>query len=494
MESPVVSSAEMRAAEDAAFARGVAAEALMDEAGARIAQSVQRFVPEPGHCIACCGKGNNAGDALVAAKHLSDRGWTIDLRLAFEERECGELMRKKLRAVSQSAKKSDGRVVVLDGLLGIGANPPLREPIRSACREINRLRRDAHALVFAVDIPTGLDPDSGELDDDAVTADCTVTIGFAKRGLLADCALDHVGRIEVIALTGLRIDTSTAAANEVLDATRATVATAASLRGLLPRRNFGAYKNQFGRVGVVAGSRGLTGAAVLCASGALRGGAGLVNLFVTDDVYEIIASIAPPETMVRGVSSYHDLAEQPVNVWAIGPGLGKDRADEVRHAVRAIKQPVVVDADALSAAAETPDIWREARGPRLLTPHPGEMKRLAPNSSADRATQARDFIEMNPVTLLLKGSRTIVAERGKPLSYNTSGTPAMASGGMGDVLTGVCAALIAQQLSCYDAARVATWACARAAEISLVRDGTSEESLIATNVIENLGRAFNELR
>ena len=484
MDSPVVSSAEMRAAEESAFARGITAEALMDEAGAGIARAVQRFVSQPGHCIAFCGKGNNAGDALVAAKHLSDCGWTIELRLAFEERECGELMRKKLAAITRSHARLRGRVVVVDGLLGLGSNPPLREPIRSACREINQLRHDANAFVFAVDIPTGLNGDNGEADDDAVVADCTVTIAFAKRGLIADRALDRVGRIEIVPLADLHVTSKH----------DATMASAESLRGLLPRRNFGAYKNQFGRVGVVAGSRGLTGAAVLCAAGALRGGAGLVNLFVTDDVYEIIAAIAPPETMVRGVSSYHDLADQPVNVWAIGPGLGKGRADEVRHAIRVIEQAMVVDADGLNIAAETPEIWREARGARLITPHPGEMKRLGANSAAERATQARDFVEKNPVTLLMKGSRTIVGERGKALSYNTTGTPAMASGGMGDVLTGVCAALISQHLSCYDAARVATWACARAAEISLACDGTSEESLIATDVIRNLGRAFNELR
>jgi hydroxyethylthiazole kinase-like uncharacterized protein yjeF len=484
----------MRAAEQAAFARGTTAEALMDEAGAEIARAVRRFVPEPGHCIVFCGKGNNAGDALVAAKHLRDRGWTIELRLAFDEADCGELMRKKLGSIRSSDTRMRGRTVVLDGLLGIGANPPLRDPIRTAGREINQLRTTANAFVFAVDIPTGVDADSGEFDDDAVIADCTVTIGFAKRGLVADRALNHIGRIEVVPLIELESENLTGLTSQVSGQLPATIGSAASLRRLLPRRQFGAYKNEFGRVGIVAGSRGLTGAAVLCASGALRGGAGLVNLFVIDDVYEIIASIAPPETMVRSVSSYHDLADQPVNVWAIGPGLGKDRADEVRHAIRSIEQPVVVDADGLNAAAETPEIWSEARGPRLITPHPGEMKRLAPNGSTDRATQARGFLQHNPVTLLLKGSRTIVAERGKPLSYNTTGTPAMSTGGMGDVLTGVCAALISQHLSVYDAARVATWACARAAEISLARDGTSEESLIATDVIENLGRAFNELR
>ncbi|MFL6583740.1 MAG: NAD(P)H-hydrate dehydratase, partial [Chthoniobacterales bacterium] len=274
----------------------------------------------------------------------------------------------------------------------------------------------------------------------------------------------------------------------------AIVTSAGSLGGILPRRKFSAYKNQFGRVGIVAGSRGLTGAAVLCASGALRGGAGLVNLFVTQDVYPIIASIAPPEAMVRGIASYADLNDQPVNVWAIGPGLGKEHAGEIRDVIRGLEQPVVVDADGLNAVADDPQTLLHARGPRLLTPHPGEMKRLWPSAPEDRASLARTFTGKMTVTLLLKGSRTIVAKHSRPLSYNTAGTPAMATGGMGDVLTGVCAALIAQHLSLYDAARLGAWACARAAEIAIARGTASEESLIASDVIHNLGRAFNELR
>ena len=164
----------MRAVEKAAFDRGVTAEALMDEAGIGIARAVMRFFPKPGRCLVFAGKGNNAGDALVAAEHLSRNGWNVELRLSFAEEDCGELMRKKLAAVR---KLEGGRglsvptvapprplphLVILDGLLGLGATPPLREPIRKACREINRLHRDESAYVFAVDLPTGIDGDSGK--------------------------------------------------------------------------------------------------------------------------------------------------------------------------------------------------------------------------------------------------------------------------------------------------------------------------------------------
>ncbi len=493
MDSPVVSSAEMRAAEEAAFARGVSAEALMDAAAAGIARAVSRFFPQPGRCIVFAGKGNNAGDALAAAALLRALGWRIDLRLTCAGGDCGELARKKLenlRPVCQDESPlfhepaTPSATIILDGLLGIGATPPLREPIRSACREINRLRREQRAYVFALDLPTGLGADSGLADGDCVIADFTVTIGFAKRGLVADRALDFVGRLEVVPLRELPAGGTKP---------EAVTAGAASLRRLLPRRHFGSYKNEFGRVGVVAGSKGFAGAALLCSLGALRGGAGLVELFVPEDIYSIVASAAPPEVMVKSVASYEKLLEEPIDVWAVGPGLGRARAAEILRLIEAAPSPMVIDADALNILSEKITTLERCAGPRLLTPHPGEMKRLFPTEAISRAELTERFCEKYPVTLLLKGSRTIVGERGHPHSYNTTGNPGMATGGMGDVLTGVCAALIAQELTLFDAARMGAWVCGRAAEIAIFHRGASEQSLLPTDLAENLGRAFREL-
>lgn len=488
MNLPVVSAAEMRAAEEAAFARGITAEALMDEAGAGIAKTVQRFVPAPGQCLVFAGKGNNAGDAIVAAQHLQAEGWQIRLHCAFEESAGSELMRKKLqlfRNAPQNSSSASGATIVIDGLLGVGAKPPLREPVLTACREINRLRLSENARVFSVDLPSGLDADSGAADRDCVIADCTVTIGFAKAGIVADGALDFVGRLEVIPLQDLPI---------APQAQQSIMATSASLRALLPRRKFGAYKNQFGRVGVVAGSEGLTGAAALCAAAALHGGAGLVELFVPREIYAIVAAVAPPEVMVRPIGSYRDLLKEKIDVWAIGPGLGREHADEIFELVERLEGPSVIDADALSIIARDSEVLRRCAGSRLLTPHPGEMKRLFPSAPDGRAETARAFCARYPVALLLKGSRTIVHQESQPLSYNPTGTPAMATGGMGDVLTGVCAALIGQQLTPYDAARVGAWLCGRAAELALIDGCASEESLLPTDVLSHLGRAFNDLR
>lgn len=530
MNSPVVSAAEMRAAEETAFARGVTAEALMDEAAAGIARTVSQFFPAPGRCIVFAGKGNNAGDAFAATALLHRKGWSIDLRLVYPEKELGELARKKFRdcavagvgdpsPFAASLRPGPGpptpaaaQTIILDGLLGLGAKPPLREPIRAACREINQLRRGERAFVFAIDIPTGLDGDSGEADEDGVIADCTIAIGFAKQGLVEDRALERAGRLEVIELApgavgeavGLpSFSGETATRNRgswqlplppgPAEACRSEAATATSLRHLLPPRNFGAYKNQFGRIGVVAGSKGLTGAAILSVNGALRAGAGLVELYVLEEIYALVGSAAPAEVMVKPIASYETLLAEPIDVWALGPGLGREHAGPILQLIEKASQPMVIDADGLNILAADPQVLRRTAGPRLLTPHPAEMKRIFPAGEDSRARLATRFCDDYPVTLLLKGSRTIVAECDKPLSYNTTGNPGMATGGMGDVLTGVCAALIAQKLSPYDAARLGAWVCGRAAELAIFNGPASEQSLLPSDVLANLGRAFRAL-
>jgi hydroxyethylthiazole kinase-like uncharacterized protein yjeF len=482
----------MQAAEQAAIARGTSVEKLMDQAGAGVARAVRQFFPKPATCIVFAGKGHNGGDALVAAEQLQRIGWKIDIRLPFAEADCGELTQKNLKALRDAAANSSDtidrapEIIVLDGLLGTGAKSFLREPIRSAAREINRLRGEENAFVFAVDLPTGLDADSGEHDpEDSIVADFTVTIGFAKHGLIVDSALNFVGRIEIVQLPGLWSEAP--APNEL-------AANPLSLSPLLPRRKFSAYKNEFGRLGVVAGSKGFVGAALMTTEGALRAGAGLVEVFVPEEIYEIVASAAPVEAMVKPLRRYRDLLDEKMDAWALGPGLGKSRASEILNLIENAQQPMIVDADGLNIVADKIDVLRSCRGPRLLTPHPGEMKRLMDIGKMARAGIARNFCDQFPITLLLKGSRTIVCERGKPISYNTTGNPGMASGGMGDVLTGVCAGIAGRGLSMYDSGRIGAWVCGRAAEISIFQHGASEESLLAAGVLANLGGAFNELR
>lgn len=484
----------MRAAEEAAFARGVEVEALMDEAGAGVARAVRQFFPHAGACIVYAGKGHNGGDALAAAARLQREGWKIDIRLPFPESDLSELTGKKLAALRDArrdelplvqgrAEARPSRTIILDGLLGVGTKKLLREPLRATARELNRVRLEQNAFVFAVDLPTGFDSDTGEIDPDSVVADFTVTIGFAKHGLLADAAIDFAGRIVVLPLPELEAG---GARNEIM-------ATAPALAGLIPRRKFGAHKNQVGRIGVVAGSKGFVGAALMTAAGALRAGAGLVELFVPEDIYEIAASAAPPEVMVKTTRAYRDLPDEKIDVWAVGPGLGKANGARLRDFIGRVEKPMVVDADGLNILAEEIEVLKRCCGPRLLTPHPGEMQRLVAPGKMTRAGLARSFCEEFPVTLLLKGSRTIVARRDQPLSFNTTGNPGMATGGMGDVLTGICAGLIGQDMSLYDAARVGAWLCGRSAELAIFHGESTEQTLLPSDVLDNLGRAFSDL-
>lgn len=482
----IVTCHQMQQLEEAAFARGISAEALMDEAGRGIADVVRQFFPKPGLLVLYLGKGNNAGDALVAARELLKDGWRVAARLSGAPDEIKPLPRKHWQAlatdVSSQAEaawaRHHGPLVLLDGLLGIGATGPLRGSLRTLAAEMNQLRRTHHAATVAMDIPSGLDGDCGHACEDAVIADLTITVAHVKAGLLCDEATAYVGRLALVPLQELAAQ---AAGPEIV--------TSSMLRPLLPKRSFEMHKGQAGRVAIIAGSRGFLGAAVLASLGALRGGAGLITLFAKPEAYDLLAMKLPPEIMVRSCADYRETM-QGFDVLAIGPGLGFQHEAEVLDILQTAQPPVVVDADALT-------IWAKhglptMPGPRLLTPHPGEMARLTGSSSESRAALAEAFAAKHGVTLLLKGARTVIASPNTPLRYNTTGTPGMASGGMGDVLTGLCSALTAQGLSLHDAASTGSWLLGRAAELAL--SSSSEETLSATDVATHLAPAFNNLK
>lgn len=487
----IVTCQQMQQLEEAAFARGVSAEALMDEAGRGIADVVRQFCPKPGLLVLYLGKGNNAGDALVAARELRTDGWRIVARLSGEPAQMKPLPLMHWRAlekvvsteVEATLATHRGPLVMLDGLLGIGATGPLRGSLRSLAAEMNALRRTRHAMTIAMDIPSGLDGDTGQASDDAVIADITVTIGEVKKGLLVDEATANVGRLAMVPLREL---TTEAAGPEII--------TAPLLRTLLPKRSFDLHKGQAGRAAIIAGSPGFLGAAVLASLGALRGGAGLITLFAKPEAYEWLAMKLPPEIMVKRVKDYRD-ALKKADVIAIGPGLGFEHEEEVIDLLVSAKQPIVVDADALTILARHSK--PAMQGPRLLTPHPGEMASLTHEEpvtwvALNRAGEAEAFAAQHGLTLLLKGARTVIATPRHSTRYNTTGTPGMACGGMGDVLSGLCAALIAQGMTLHDAASAGSWLLGRAAEHAL--HNRSEEALSATDVADHLGQAFVDLK
>jgi NAD(P)H-hydrate epimerase len=367
---------------------------------------------------------------------------------------------------------------VIDGLFGTGLARTVKGDFKLAIEALNRARiRHSDLKVLAVDIPSGLNADSGRPMGAAVAADVTVTFGLPKVGLIQQSAVDLVGRL---AVADIGFSPSRIAAIK----TRLEYWTEAEARRLVRPRKMGAFKNDYGHALIVAGSVGLHGAAWITAHGALAAGAGLVTLAVPRSIYEVVAAqcrqvmVAPLEDDGRGFltpGAWDDL--QPLlakkTAVAIGPGIGRapPTLEFLTKFMPALRAAAVLDADALTLAAGRPKILRAARGPLVCTPHPGEMARLLGSTSqkvqANRleiaARFARNARKQN-VVIALKGARTVVADPAGLLSVNSSGNPALASGGTGDVLTGVIAGLLAQGMPAADAARLGVFIHGRAAD------------------------------
>lgn len=482
----------MRRLEQAAFQNGATPEQLMDSAGAGIARAILRRYPNPGLAVACIGSGNNGGDALVALRHLAEAGWRVGVRACHSASRIAALPRKKWRELppcpvndSITPPVSPGPRLLLDGLLGIGAKGPLREPLAGLAQWINEQRLHGGADVIAMDIPSGVNGDTGEAYPGAVVADLTLTVGVAKSGLLADQAVNHTGAIETVPLAELVAP----------DDGTATLSDLPSLTGVLPRRPHDFHKGNAGRVSILAGSPGMLGAAVLSATGALRAGAGLVTLFVESSAYPLLAPMLPPEVMVRCINSPEEAAEKKSDALAVGPGMGTGRDDAFFSLLKRFRGPILLDADALNRIAAD-GVQKHLRPNMLLTPHPGEMARISPGfDTRRRAEAAADFCRRHPgTTLLLKGARTVITEFDRPVYVNGTGHAGMATGGQGDLLTGIIAALLARGLPKLEAARLGAWLAGRAAELAVSHGGESQPSLTATATAAWLGAAFRELR
>lgn len=445
----------VREAEKKAFAEGrTTSAALMDAVVERLFAALCRCFPMvPQRVVVYAGTGNNAGDAIGLAARF---GCPVVLRAAGTLSADSERQWQRVAdgRCAETAPESAPHTLILDGLLGSGAHGSLRPAYAALTEEMNTLReRCEHSLLVAVDVPTGLDADTGAVCGPVVRADVSCPIGCVKPGMLADGAEDAVGRLLPVELPGIAL--TSAVADRVLSAEEACVQ--------LPRRAYSCFKNRAGRVAIVAGSVGMLGAAQLCAEAAVAAGAGLVVLYCHADTYPLLAARVAPEVMVKPVASYADIDEPQAQALVIGPGLGQLPAEEAAalHALaHSFCGTVVLDADGLNLAAA--EKW--TFGPNMiLTPHPGEMRRLDPRPAVSRRETVQRFLAEHDVTLLLKGARTLIADR-RACYYNSTGGPYMANGGQGDVLSGVIGALAAQGLSPLRAAAAGAYRCGLAAE------------------------------
>lgn len=480
----------MRALEAAAMANGCDEPALMEIAGSRLGHAIARYFPHPGTAIAWPGKGHNSGDALIALRVLrEDYGWQIRIRHSFPESALAPLTRRQLDAHRSTATfdPSDPSIhhplIQLDGLLGIGADgSTLRGPLAEAAAEMNWMRDTHGALTLAIDLPSGMHPDTGAFPENTVCADITFTLGAVKCGLIQPNAANSVGSISLVSIPKLTAPPGPGPQLICPQQSR-TAATP---------RPYDFHKGMAGRVAILAGSGNYLGAAALCSSGTLAGGAGLVTLYVPHAIHAATAAKCAPEVIVQPFDHLADLTNVAADAWVIGCGLGSAWGDELIEFITSLSDdvPTVLDADALNTLARH-DALGILRAHHLITPHPGEFRRLAP-ALADlpplEATAA--WKDQSPSTLLLKGCRSVIATRGHELRVNSTGHPGMATAGQGDVLAGVAGALLAAKNALPDAAALAAWLCGRAAERCIHHQGESAESLRASSVIANLGPAF----
>lgn len=490
-----VTIAEMLEAERRAIQNGWTEEQLLTLAGKRLGYAIGRHFVGPHHAVGYLGKGHNAGDTVVALQILRDEfGWETFTRSAFSDEKCSPLTRQKLSEAKIPAHsfppahhETKLPLVILDGLLGSGTNGSPRPPISDLVQEIDQLRQNCGATVVAVDIPSGIHADTGESSESSVIADVTFMIGNAKSGLLTHRASNSVGKLALVPIESLSSDGSS----------RLTLISPQTLTFSRAPRPYDFHKGQAGRVAILAGSRNYSGAAILAATGALRGGAGLITLFVFADAKEAIVSRCPPEIIVQQIEDPREILDQRFDALVVGCGLGSlsDPIEEgLLELIADCEKPTVIDADALNLIA-THNRLDILQRHHVITPHPGEFARLSPElAQLTREEGIVKFCEKYPAALLLKGSRTIISQQEEPTYCNSTGTPGMASGGQGDLLSGVIGAIIAGGTPPLEAATLGAWLCGRSSEIAERQPGFSPESLTASATANYLGAAFRDWR
>jgi ADP-dependent NAD(P)H-hydrate dehydratase / NAD(P)H-hydrate epimerase len=494
----------VRAAERALMAR-VPPGTLMQRAATGLAAVCAKLAGRVygSRIVVLAGSGDNGGDALYAGARLARRGARV-VAVPASDRIHAEGVAALKAAGGELAQGGvpgllDAADLVLDGLLGIGGRGGLREPMATLAALADRARAGGHGpVVVAVDLPSGVDADTGEVAGAAVRADVTVSFGTWKPGLLIDPGAGHAGLTELIDI-GL---------GPYLPPASVTAYGSADVAALLPRPGRESDKYRRGVLGIVAGSERFTGAAVLAVGGAIRGGAGMVRLVSAEPAVSVVRQHWPEAVItVTGdtapVPGQEIEAAGRVQAWLAGPGMGTDEAARRRlTAVLATDLPVLVDADGLTLLSHEPALVTGRTAPTLLTPHAGELGRLLGADPADvaarRMEHARAAAARLHACVLLKGSTTVIAPaQDGPLLVNGTGTGWLATAGTGDVLSGLAGALLAQGLDLSQAAAAAAYLhgiAARYAAGGASLGRTGEAPIGAGDVVSALPDAIRRVR
>lgn len=494
---------------------GIASLVLMENAGRQVVAAIESLYPDlVDRSIAIvCGKGNNGGDGFVAARTLHQRGFDVSVfvigRLSEIKGDArinltilGNIGQTVVEVADETAWELHGAEIaghdlIIDAMFGTGLSEPLTGFYETVVADIN----EAGVPIVAIDIPSGMSADTSDLIGDSIEATVTVTLGAPKLPLILPPAEMKSGEV-VIADIGIPAEVI-----EELEGQRIELLTRERMRALIQPRALDAHKGDFGRVLVVAGSVGKAGAAVLCAQGAMRAGAGLVTVASPKSCQPTIAAHAA-EYMTEGLDEtpegtvHYSAADRVLGIDAdvivAGPGLGRGEGVTtfVRELLDKCEGPLVLDADALNAFADEPAllVGREGRD-LIITPHPGEMARLVGCSvedlQADRIGIATDFARRHKLYVVLKGYRTLVITPDEKVFVNPTGCAGMATGGTGDVLAGMLAAWLAQLLDAEAACKLAVYLHGSAGELADADNG--EVSMTAGDLVEHIGDAILEV-
>ena len=496
---------EMARADGDAQRLGIPSGILMERAGVGMAQAaLERFGPLAGRrVLVVAGGGNNGGDGFVVARELHRAGAKIAVFTTKEGYEGDPkvnldiLHNLDVRFIGpdEYEEELDLADLVVDALLGTGFSGEVREKEAGFIEKIN----DAAAAVVSVDVPSGVDGSTGEVWGTAVQADLTACAHAAKLGCVVSPGLEHAGEVVAVDI-GIPPEADTAGEVEWTDA--------GSLLNTVPRRGSTAHKYSAGALLVVAGSVEATGAAVMVARGAQRTGCGIIFVATAESVaprvdaqlIEVLVSGMPEDDGGSITSDALDtILEQAQGASAVvlgpGMGVGEESWRIVEGILKETNVPVLLDADAISNLPG-PEALAGREVPPVITPHPGELGRLLGGSAkevqARRFHMARRAAEEGRCCVVLKGPDTLVVE-GERAAVNSTGGAQLATAGAGDVLSGVIGALLSRGMSPYDAARAGVWAHGRASEFWLEDTGWPAESMIATDLLPHLPKAFDEI-
>lgn len=504
----LVTASQMRSIDSNTIKLGIPGIVLMENAACCVVKEILADYPDLTEVsvVIICGKGNNGGDGFAVARHLINLGAFVQTILvgkssdlkgdALTNYEVLNNMGVPVIEIQTDSELSilkeylDRAGLLVDALLGTG----IQGTVRGIYKDVIDVMNDAKCPVIAVDVPSGLDSDTGCINGVCVKAYKTVTFGLPKIGLVTFPGAEYVGELIIgdIGIPDKVVQDESISTN---------LTTRRDLERIFKPRKRDAHKGDYGRAFIVGGSTGLTGAVVLTANAALRVGAGLVTVGVPATLHDIF-EIKLTEAMSVPLSDYGDgtldvgavrkileFAED-CNCVAIGPGLSKTRGtvQVIAEVLSKLECPCVVDADGLNCLAHNLDVLNQCEAPVILTPHPGEMSRLTELSISEiqenRLDISRQFAAEKKVILVLKGSRTVIASPDGTVYINPTGTPGMATGGSGDVLTGTIAGLIAQGVDAFVSALAGVYICGKAGEAVVSEKG--EYGMVAGDIVERI--------